>query len=249
MFELLGKWLRAYAEKDGRGYPDWAVRYVPIVRRLRRQGLDTGRVLEIGANENGLARFAKRRVIAVDIAFEHLQAACANQEVLPVQADCSALPFATDTVDICVSMDTLEHVPPEKRTPMASEIVRVMRDTGTAVVTFPAGEAAMQAEQDIQQACRDYTGRSLGWLDEHAACGLPDPDDVSSAFVDAGGVVTRSRNASLFVWRWMWRVLMCGWPGRGNALFQALLRLLTPILCRIHVGVCYRAVIWIKPKK
>ena len=27
--------LRAFAEKDGRGYPDWASRYVPIARRLR----------------------------------------------------------------------------------------------------------------------------------------------------------------------------------------------------------------------
>ena len=34
MLESIGQRLRAYAEKDGRGYPDWAIRYVPIVKRL-----------------------------------------------------------------------------------------------------------------------------------------------------------------------------------------------------------------------
>jgi len=250
VFETLGRWLRAYAEKDGRGYPDWAVRYAPLVRKLGRLDLSRARVLEIGANENGFARFAHTRAMAVDTEIDHLHAARATQDVLPAQADLSALPFAAGSVDICVCVDTLEHVPPEARAQAAGEIMRVLRDSGVAVVTFPAGEAAARAEQTIQEACRRYTGRSLVWLEEHAARGLPDPDSVIADFRAAAGPtyrITCSKNASLWLWRCMWRVLICGWPGRGNALFQALLRAITPLLCRIHLGACYRTVIWLEP--
>ncbi len=60
--------------------------------------------------------------------------------------------------------------------------------------------------------------------------------------------VWRSKNANLLAWRWMWRVMLCGWPGRGNALFQAMLRLATPLISRWHPGRCYRSIIWIEPR-
>jgi len=250
--EWLARRLRAYAEKDGRGYPDWAVRYLPAVRRMRRRGaFRGGRVVEAGANECGLARFANVRVIAVDIDMAHLRAARMDSRVLPVRADLAALPFRDGAVDVCVSMDTFEHLPPGTRGAAAAEIVRILCDSGHAVVSFPAGDQTLRAEQAIQEAYRAYTGRSLRWLDEHAAAGLPVPRDLAADFETAAGAcygVTRGKNASLCVWRWMWRVMMCGWPGRGNALFQALLRAVTSVLCRVHVGTCYRAVIWIEPR-
>ena len=59
--------MRAFAEKDGRGYPDWAMRYLPVVRRFGRRVFREHTVLEIGANENGIARFVETHVVAVDI--------------------------------------------------------------------------------------------------------------------------------------------------------------------------------------
>jgi SAM-dependent methyltransferase len=250
VFEGLGKRLRAYAEKDGRGYPDWATRYVPVVNGLRHRQLDTERILEVGANENGFARFAGARTVVVDLAFDHVRAARQTQPVLPVVAGASALPFRDDTFDVCVSMDTFEHLPDGMREGAAGEMVRVLRDSGTAVVGFPSGEASARAEEAINAAYEGLTGRPLGWLAEHAEHGLPDASRMAGLLQELARDthrVTLSRNGSLWVWRAMWRILMCGWPGRGNAVFQALLRLVTPVLCRMHFGVCYRAVIRIEP--
>ena len=250
MFEALGQRLRAYAEKDGRGYPDWATRYVPVVKRLRRRALHTSTILEIGANANGFARFAKERVVVVDIDKAHLQEARAVQDVLPVVADAGRLPFGPQSVDVCVCVDTFEHLSADARDQAVAEIVRALRSTGTAVLAFPDGARAARAEERINAEYRQMTGRAIAWLEQHAAGHLPDADAVVRRLTDLARAthrVSRVKNASLWVWVWMWRVLMCGWPGRGNALFQALLRLGTPVLCRMHFGTCYRTMIWLEP--
>ncbi|HPO15798.1 MAG TPA: class I SAM-dependent methyltransferase [Candidatus Hydrogenedentes bacterium] len=251
MFDGLADRLRAYAEKDGRGYPDWALRYFPVARRLSKAGLEGKRILEIGANENGLARFVKARMISVDLSFEHLRAARNSQAIVPVQADLAALPFADKSVDICVCMDTLEHIPADQRAAAVLSILRVLHPQGRAVIGFPSGEPAVLAEGRVCTAYQAYCGRTISWLEQHSAHGLPDADAIFDVAHDlAGGAyrVSREGNASLRVWEWMWRVLMCGWPGHGNVVFQVLLRWLTPLLARYGKEPYYRTLIWIEPR-
>ncbi len=248
----LGDRLRRYAEKDGRGYPDWAMRYVPIVRRLNHSGDTPGRVLEIGANENGLSRFLEQQVVAVDIERGHLKAARSSQDVLPVVASIDRLPFQDKAFDVCVSVDTFEHIPSRLRTEAVKEMARVMCGSGAAVVTFPSGSGAESAERAIREGYEKHCGGKLRWLEEHAEEGLPDPGPIFIQFqrsLNDTHRISVSKNANLRVWRWMWRVLMCGWPGRGNAVFQVLLRLMTPLLARVHVGACYRVMVWVEPRE
>lgn len=251
MFEGLGKRLRAYAEKDGRGYPDWAVRYMPLVRWLERRPLARERILEIGANENGFARFARVKTIAADREPGHVRAARETQPIMPVAASIDALPFASGAMDVCVCVDTFEHLPETLRGRAVEEILRVLKPSGEAVVAFPSGDAAAEAERRIREAHAAYAGETLSWFEEHLDMGLPDASTVAGMFEQAAGgrrAVERRKNGSLAVWRAMWHVLLCGWPGRGNAVFQVLLRFFTPLLTRIHLGACYRAVIWVKPE-
>jgi SAM-dependent methyltransferase len=251
VFSALSKGLRAFAEKDGRGYPDWAMRYVPVVRRIKPQLPDRARVLEVGANENGYARFAKTPVVAIDIAFDHLQAARASQSVAPVVADVGHLPFRDDAFDGYVCMDTFEHFKETERERAIAEMSRILTKAGCAAVGFPEGDGAEKAEARIRAAHHAYTGRTFRWLEEHCDVGLPDAAALirfTEGLLTTSHRVTLSKNANLAIWAWMWRVLICGWPGRGNALFQALLRLSTPLLCRMHFGQCYRAIIWVEPR-
>jgi SAM-dependent methyltransferase len=246
----LGDQLRAYANRDGRGYPDWALRYMPLARGLG-DGLRGARVLEIGANENGLARFAPVRPVAADLRPTHLAAARDAAGVVPVAADIARLPFPGASFDVVVCVDTFEHLAPETRSAAAAEILRVLRPGGVAAVTFPSGEAAARAERSISEAYRRHTGNTLGWLDEHAAMGLPNAAEIAALFarLAPGRAVRREGNAPLWVWKPLWRVMMCGWPGRGNAVFQAIARLLTPMLARVTVGTPYRTLLWIGPEE
>lgn len=242
--------LRAWAEKDGRGYPDWAMRYVPIVKRLGREKLESGRVLEIGANENGLSRFAGVSVIAVDIEREHLEACRDTQRITPVQADIAALPFRDDAFLVCVSVDTFEHLPESIRDGAVGEIARVTDATGTMVVTFPSSQASVEMERAVRERYRSLTGNTIKWLEEHEDVGLPDPELITESFRNSttSHAIEEVPNAPLWVWRWMWLVMMCGWPGRGNGFAQVALRIVTPSLTRLRSGRCYRTMIWVEPK-
>lgn len=251
VFERMGQRLRAYAEKDGRGYPDWAMRYVPIVRRLNKMGaLENARIVEIGTNENGFSRFSGRRVIAVDRAFEHVRATVRSQDALGVVADAAALPFRENAFDLAICVETFEHMPAMVRFAAIAEMTRVMKPSAVAVITFPFGEAARAAEVGISAAYWKHTQGTMRWFEEHAAEELPDPEVVAEQFATRlrdSHAVRREKNANIYLWRWTWLVLMCGWPGRGNALVQVFLRWMTPILCRAHFGTCYRAIIWVEP--
>lgn len=247
----IGEKLRAYAEKDGRGYPDWALRYRPVARRVRPFLREDARALEIGANENGLARFTRVRTICVDVARAHLDAARKAQPVLPVVADAGALPFRDGAFEVCVCMDTFEHFDADTRERAVREMVRATAASGIAAAAFPSGDAAARAEEAIRKAYFTFCGRTLKWLEEHMQFPLPDALDVAALFARHAGAarrVTVEKNANVRVWAFMWRILMCGWPGRGNALWQVVLRWCTPLLCRMHFGTCYRAVVWMEPK-
>ncbi len=251
MFTTLSRRLRAYAERDGRGYPDWATRYVPLVRRLKSRLRNDNTILEIGANQNGLSRFTGRRVIALDLSAAHLMAARETQSVQSVVASADALPFRENSFVVVCCVDAFEHMPEAVRQEAVSEIARTLDPMGTAVVSFPSGEAAQREESTIRAAYERATGNRLSWLEEHVESGLPDADAIVQAFeskVGAGQRVERTKNLNARLWRWMWLVLMCNWPCCGNAIFQVALRWMTPILCRCHFGDCYRAIIWIEPK-
>jgi len=251
MLEAVATKLRAYAEALGRGYPDWALRYLPVKRRLAHVNWEHARILEIGANANGLSRFCSARIVAVDAALEHLVEARAAQQILPVAADIEALPFPDHAFDVVVCLDVFEHIPYTKRPSAADEIVRVLAETGHGVVGFPSGTATVAAEERIRDAYQRRTGGTIRWLEEHIENGLPNPSRVLGEFREATGKaygVRRTDINSLFVWVWTWKVLMCGWPGCGNVLFQVVLRWLAPLLSRIHVGRRYRTMIWIEPR-
>lgn len=252
MRNAIANWLRAYANGKGRGYPDWAHRYVPIARWLRRGGLAGKRVLEVGANENGLVRFVDVPIVATDLHVDHLRSSLGTENVRAVCANIEALPFADGLFDVVVSVDTFEHLSPSARGVACGELLRVLDTGGRAAVAFPSGEHSARAEGRVNEQCKAFSGRPIAWLEEHREMGLPEAGEVVQGLeghLRPGQKVTVGKNTNLVVWQWMWSVLMGGWPGFGNAVFQALLRFMTPVLCRVHLGRCYRTIVYVEPGK
>jgi len=251
MFEAIGERLRAYANKDGRGYPDWAMRYGPIMRRWKRTLPPDARIVEAGANEAGYARFTGVKTICVDIDHAGLKRARTVQAAMCVVADIAALPFRNGSADAILSIDTLEHIAPEKRAAALAELLRILAPHGAGVLSFPTGTGALRVESRIRDRYRAMTGETFRWLEEHSLEGLPSAGHVCEILRQAsrGRAIDATKNANLRVWAWTWMVILCGWPGRGNALFQALTRVMAPLLSRAHFGECYRTMIWIGAEK
>ena len=90
------------------------------------------------------------------------------------------LPFGDDAFDAVVAMDVLEHVAIPHRTGFIRECARVARRV--AVLAAPIGTpSVVDAEVRYGRLYRDLAGRDEPFLVEHAALGLPRPEEVERA--------------------------------------------------------------------
>ena len=201
----------------GRGRP--AVRDDALVRRpfdhygryrlaaevvARTSGGRPGRVLDVGGGPGSLAAFApslfpRTQVVASDLLQPGDWFAEAPSLVL---ADGAALPFGDGTFDAVVTLDTLEHVPPDRRTALLHELVRAAR-SWVLVVCPCATPGVADADRALLAVVRHRFGDDFpttGILNEHLEYGHPDPDDVIAALEGAGADVARLPSGRLDRW-------------------------------------------------
>jgi len=149
---------------------NWAARYYPILRALEQHGLlSSGPILEIGSGPVGLGTFRKVPFVGCDLSFPEPPP---HWPMTPVVASATDLPFADSSFDAVVASDVLEHIPPELRTTVISESLRVARRL--AIFGFPCGSEAYEADRTLREV---YLNKNLEvpvWLDEHMLAPFPD---------------------------------------------------------------------------
>jgi hypothetical protein len=143
---------------------NWLLRYQPIIRVLDDLRPDT--VLGVGAGAHGLSLYWPGKVVQTDISFDAAPADRAGVATL-VAASADALPFGDGAFDIAVSIDMVEHLPPEIRASSISELCRVSRRA--IVVAYPVGEVAARADKAVAAALRARRYPIPPWLAEHLA--------------------------------------------------------------------------------
>jgi SAM-dependent methyltransferase len=131
-----------------------------IARELRRFPLP-GLAVEIGACGGGNCLEVRARgwdVHAVE--YQHSGAAIARSRGLTVvQADARSLPVASGSYDLVIAFDVLEHIDDDRRA--ASEIFRVLRPGGTALIAVPCDMALWSAHDEASGHVRRYTRDGL----------------------------------------------------------------------------------------
>ena len=149
---------------------NWAARYYPILRVLRRHLDRCDSLLEVGSGPVGIGKYYRRAFIGCDVRFDW------NPEapMVPVVATATGLPFGDKSFDAVVVSDVLEHVPPAARNAVIRESLRVTREI--AVFGFPSGSKALEYDQKLAE---DYDRRRQPrpiWLQEHMAYPFPTED-------------------------------------------------------------------------
>jgi hypothetical protein len=119
----------------------------------------------------------------------------------PVICSGIRLPFLDRSFDVVVASDVMEHLPPENRTELISEILRVARRF--AVFAYPCGPAAFALDKKLRG---DYLSQSIAppvWLEEHMRYQFPTEDLFRAAPI--GWQVKAVPNESLRFHYWMMR--------------------------------------------
>jgi SAM-dependent methyltransferase len=124
------------------------------------------RVLEVGGAPGPLeALLPDFEPVVCDVAGKH-----AGRYVI---ADGADLPFTDQHFDVVIALDTLEHVPSERRSRFLADIRRVSSDL--VILSAPFSNPDLElAEAALSEFVRARFGGDFPSLDEHSAHGLPD---------------------------------------------------------------------------
>ncbi len=150
-----------------------------VVGRLLREAiapeLGAVRILDVGGRAGLLDRFTPHEVISLNVD--------GSADVL---YDGRTIPFAEETFQAVISIDTLEHLPKHQRLAFLRECLRVSR--ATLLVAAPYGsEAHVACEKRLGHLYRALHGRSHTFLEEHVRYGLPTAEELERLVGDLGG--------------------------------------------------------------
>ena len=177
-----------------------AARFFPILRELKSRLPIGGALLEVGSGSLGLGEFWTGPFVGCDVTFSSRP----MKNMRAVRCSGHQLPFEDGAFDAVVVSDVMEHVPPEQRKQVVSEVLRVARKV--VVFGYPCGPAAFELDQKLY---RDYQSKNLSppaWLEEHMLHPFPDED----LLVELPAVWKRKviPNESLQFHYWMMRTEM-----------------------------------------
>ncbi len=98
------------------------------------------------------------------------------------RADAMDLPFPDRSFDLVASLDTLEHIMPERRAQFLEELARVSNNLVVLAAPFRS-RVSQEAEEMIFGFIRAHLGYEHAYFKEHLERGLPDMVETESYFV------------------------------------------------------------------
>src|SRR5438045_1146912 len=186
-------------------------------------------ILDLGAGTGGvsaaLAADGKHRVVAVDvIANEDLRKLRAAVRVDQVIATADSLPFANESFDVVLCLETIEHLPDARAS--AREMMRVLRGGGQVMITTPA------RLRFLTKPDPHYQVRGLAALPDAMQrkivvdkLKLTDSYDVQHLFWTAGGMIRMFPNRGRVE-----TLVAIPWPGRPRNVKEILWKVFRRLL-------------------
>lgn len=166
-----------------------------MVDGIRQSKPGQWRVLDVGGHPGHIVSFLPRDEVYVS-------------DVVPCDlptyayTDGLTLPFGDESFDVVVSVDTLEHVPPEERERFLEGLIKVSRDY--VILAGPFADANVSAaERILYDFVKNRLDYAHAFLEEHRKYGLPQWEEVKD-FLEARGLrYGTAPNGYLYNWLFM----------------------------------------------
>jgi len=187
--------LRAFGRQPGKDYGwfeavlfptcEYWLRYAQVVKGLEAAGVnELQRLVEVSSGRGGIGWVFRRtdlQTCLVDRSLELLQDSRGGN-AWRVCADACRLPFADDSFDAAVSLDTVEHLPKELRGTFLQELKRIAKRA--VVITCPIQSAdgeyqGRDFDLRLQREISERKGVQPEWLEEHIERGHPTREELS----------------------------------------------------------------------
>lgn len=179
------------------------LRYSKVTKELKNEISTNAErkisVLEIGSGGIGISHLLKYASLKkkcdltlADVDANFLRKVKSDKTVL-IQGD--SLPLEDNTFDVIISLDTLEHIPKDKRPNFLSEIKRVAKKTVLlhfVVYDPPEQFLSKDADQKFQEWYTKKFHRPDRWTDEHLTIGPPTIREIKDIL--PGVLITGTQN-------------------------------------------------------
>jgi SAM-dependent methyltransferase len=176
------------------------LRYSRVLRELKNEiSSNKISVLEIGPSSVGISYFLKYAdlkekcdLTLADIDVEALSK-IKSEKTVAIHGD--SLPFEDNAFDMVISLDTLEHIPKDKRQKFLAEIKRIAKKT--ILLHFAANDPPKQfLARDVDQKFQEWHIKKFHkpdkWTDEHLTIDPPVIQEINNAF--PGALITGTEN-------------------------------------------------------
>ncbi len=242
--ETAGFSLRSFIKKlfFYRQHPDAALRYLPIVKILKKNRWDNLNILEVGSGSYGIAPYLKKKITGVDLFFDE-----PNFPLLErIKGSAVKLPFNDKQFDIVLLSDVLEHLPRDQRKKALGEAVRV--GMKAVIIGGPFGSRAAEQDRELAQFSKKKLGRMHKFFIDHLKFGLPEISDIKSYLKNnpgVKGVQVEGQYLNLDVRSWIMKFFISD----NKIVYYFYLKglmYLVPLFRYLNKKPCYRSIILIK---
>ena len=213
-------------------------RYKPVIEEIKKANKKI-KILDVGGGSESIAPFVKEKldITSCDVSFRK------EKIVKTVKCYADNLPFKDKAFDFVISIDTLEHIPKEKRKKAIEEMLRVAREK--VVIACPCGKKSAGYEKLLIKFAKLF-GRKLPWLEEHKKEGLPEIGDVekilgSKKFIE-------KKNMNLTFWLFANFLDFITRPIQKIIGPRNMMRIYGPVSKLLNFGRCYRQIFIVKIK-
>ncbi len=226
-------------------HPKIALRYLPVISVLKQTVSPTNEVLEVGSGGLGIAPYLKSRVIGLDLTFPPPL----DKHLLPVKASALDIPFTNNSFPAVISLDMLEHIPPDGRKSAIYEMIRVAKTL--VCIGVPCGSLAQAQDEALAILYKKSHAHNFHFLAEQVEYGLPSKEWLAGAIVEQAHLLnkkiemTSQGNINLQLRMF----LMKGWISQNiivNIFFRKVLLLAIPLLRLLNQEPTYRQLFFVK---